>query len=285
MPIYQITYSTENTYSSDVHEVLLEFLVLPESGNGQTILESQITTEPSIKPYSGENIFGFEFLRFRMKGKISGFSFSIRILVRKETVNPYGFISLPLSEEREILFSNTFAIENYPFLDISPFTSLPVGYNIPVIGGFEGAFDFINRINGYIHDYLKYDQEITDPSRKPGQTLAEKCGVCQDFAHLMLAILRHNNIPSRYVSGYLDQGENTIGAGAVHAWIQALIPGIGWMGFDPTNNLLEDHHYIKIAHGVDISDCMAIKGVVKGYGSNQTNYHVLVEEQNKEINQ
>jgi len=285
MPIYQITYSTENTYSPDVHEVLLEFLVLPESGNGQAILESQISTEPMLKPYLGDNIFGFQFLRFRMKGKITGFQFSIKILVSKEIVNPYRFISLPLAEEREILYSNSFAIDNYPFLDISPFTSLPYGYEIPVIGESEGAFDFINRINGYIHDFLKYDQDIKDPSRKPARTLAEKCGVCQDFAHLMLAILRHNNIPSRYVSGYLDQGENTIGAGAVHAWIQALIPGIGWMGFDPTNNLLEDHHYIKIAHGVDISSCTAIKGVVKGYGSNQTNYHVLVEEQNKESNQ
>ncbi|MEI6141376.1 MAG: transglutaminase family protein [Mariniphaga sp.] len=285
MPIYQITYSTENTYSPDVHEVLLEFLVLPESGNGQSILESQITTEPMLKPYLGDNIFGFQFLRYRMKGKVTGFQFSVKILVSKEVVNPYGFISLPLSEEREILYSNSFAIDNYPFLDISPFTSLPYGYEIPVIGESEGAFDFINRINGYIHDFLKYDQDIKDPSRKLARTLAEKCGVCQDFAHLMLAILRHNNIPSRYVSGYLDQGENTIGAGAVHAWIQALIPGIGWLGFDPTNNLLEDHHYIKIAHGVDISSCTAIKGVVKGYGSNQTNYHVLVEEQNKESNQ
>jgi transglutaminase-like putative cysteine protease len=101
----------------------------------------------------------------------------------------------------------------------------------------------------------------------------------------MLAILRKNNIPSRYVSGYLNQGSQKLGDGAVHAWIQALIPGIGWLGFDPTNNLLEDHHYIKIAHGVDIRDCTTLKGVVKGSVTNQTDYHVFVAEQNKGVNQ
>lgn len=70
----------------------------------------------------------------------------------------------------------------------------------------------------------------------------------------------------------------------MHTWIEVLTPGIGRKGFNPTINLLEDQHYLKIAHGVDITDCTLLKGVSKGIGISQTNYKVLVQKQNKEAN-
>jgi transglutaminase-like putative cysteine protease len=101
-------------------------------------------------------------------------------------------------------------------------------------------------------------------------------GVCQDFTHLFVAIARKNRIPCRYVSGYLNQGGGVVGAAAMHAWVEAFVPGNGWHGFDPTNNLLIDKNYIKTAHGVDYSDCSPIKGVLQTSGENHTKYQVKV---------
>lgn len=285
MPVYKITYNTSNTYSEPVHEAILEFLILPSSENDQEILNQEIQTKPNIAYYSGKNIFGFEVLRFRLRNNIDEFHFSMKGLIKKEFTNPFGFIPLSIEEERSYLYSEDFLIDHYLYLEQNYMTILPADFPTPVIEPYEGVFDFIQRINKFVHNQLIYDNTIKDAQRTLSKTLSEQKGVCQDFAHLMIAIIRKNNIPCRYVSGYLDQGDKLIGTGAVHAWVQVLIPGIGWIGFDPTNNLLEDHHYIKIAHGLDINDCSTIKGVIKGTGTNKTEYNVSVYEQSKSTNQ
>ena len=281
MPVYHIVYQTKNTYSLPVREAVLDFLVLPVASNDQEIIDVTFETNPEAMPYTGKNIFGFEFLRFRLKNLACEFSFTLKASIKREVVNPFGFIPLPFEEEHSILRTDSFILDNYPFFNMGELTQLPNGYEYPRIKKFESVFDFAKQVNHFVRNHITYDKNIVDPFRKLEQTVTEKRGVCQDYTHLMLAILRMNQIPSRYVSGYLNQGGGVVGTGAVHAWVQVLIPGIGWIGFDPTNNLLEDHQYIKIAHGVDIADCTTLKGVIKGAGTNQTDYRVLVEEQTK----
>jgi transglutaminase-like putative cysteine protease len=123
---------------------------------------------------------------------------------------------------------------------------------------------------------LEFDPEPTNVHTTVCEAIELGKGVCQDFTHLFVAIARKNRIPCRYVSGYLNQGGNLIGSAAMHAWVEAFIPGNGWHGFDPTNNLLVDMNYIKTAHGVDYSDCSPIKGVLKTSGDNKTSYNVKV---------
>lgn len=285
MPLYQITYHTQNNYSSLIREAVLEFLVFPASLPYQKIEKIHFEHEPVSNYYTGKNMFGFEFLRFRLRNLQGNFKFTLQATVNNQKVNPFDFQILPPEEELKIIKSNDYIIDNYLFLGDGKYTQIPGDYIFPSKDKSESVFQFVNKINELVHHEINYDNTVDDPYRLLGVTLQEKRGVCQDLAHLMIALLRKNNIPARYVSGYLNQGENVVGAGAVHAWVEVLIPGAGWIGFDPTNNLLVDHHYIKIAHGVDIGDCTTLKGVIKGIGSNRTDYHVIVEEQNKESNQ
>ncbi len=285
MPTYQITYHTTNEYSQFIHEAVLEFLVFPALLPNQKINAISFEHNPSFPFYKGENFYGFEFLRFRLKDMKGNFSFTLNASVQKDEVNPFEITHLPLDEEQLILSSEDFKIDNYLFLGTGGHIGIPEGFEFPAKAENEAIFEFAQKTNSFVHDELEYDSSVNDPHRLIQKTIIEKRGVCQDFAHLMLAILHKNNIPARYVSGYLNPGENAVGTGAVHAWVEVLIPGAGWIGFDPTNNLLEDHHYIKIAHGIDFNDCSTLKGIIKGQGSNQTNYHVLVEEQNKALNQ
>ena len=108
--------------------------------------------------------------------------------------------------------------------------------------------------------------------------LQSGCGVCQDYAHVMIAVSRSWGIPSRYVSGYLSEtgqpGGQAVG-NATHAWVECLLPDLGWIGFDPTNVSPVDQRHVRIAVGRDYQDVSPTQGVRQGGG--ETNLEVDVQ--------
>ena len=112
--------------------------------------------------------------------------------------------------------------------------------------------------------------------RLPVEALSLRKGVCQDFAHIMITLIRHLNIPCRYVSGYLYRGEGRFTGEATHAWVEALLPGLGWVGFDPTNNLIASDRHIRVAIGRDYGDVPPTRGVYKGQGKETLAVNVSV---------
>ena len=106
-------------------------------------------------------------------------------------------------------------------------------------------------------------------------------GVCQDFAHIMIALVRRLRIPCRYVSGYLfhaTQNTDRSLEGATHAWVEALVPGLGWVGFDPTNNLVGGDRHIRVAIGRDYADVPPTRGVYKGETQSELSVTVTVSQ-------
>ncbi|WP_336517058.1 transglutaminase family protein [Pollutibacter soli] len=117
----------------------------------------------------------------------------------------------------------------------------------------------------YIFQYFQYIKGITNIESTVDEILQHKAGVCQDFAHVMLQVLRSMKIPSRYVSGYICPNKDGLrGEGATHAWVEAWIPMHGWAGIDPTNNVWVTHKHIKLAVGRNFSDCSPVRGSFKG---------------------
>lgn len=120
-------------------------------------------------------------------------------------------------------------------------------------------------INKYIYENYKYVKGITTIETTIDEIIQLKSGVCQDFAHLLLHILRTLQIPSRYVSGYICPNKSGMrGEGATHAWVDVYLPNFGWIGIDPTNNCYANVNHIQLAVGRDFADCTPIKGVFKG---------------------
>ena len=104
-------------------------------------------------------------------------------------------------------------------------------------------------------------------------------GVCQDFAHVMIALVRNAKIPCRYVSGYLyrsSENAHPAADGATHAWVEALLPGVGWVGFDPTINRLVGEGHIRTAIGRDYANVPPTMGVMKGKADTQLQVRVRV---------
>jgi transglutaminase-like putative cysteine protease len=134
--------------------------------------------------------------------------------------------------------------------------------------------------NQRLFDYFRYVPRSTRVDSPIDQAIVSSEGVCQDFAHTMIALLRHVRIPARYVSGYLyrsreDHDRST--PDATHAWVDALIPHLGWVGFDPTNNLVAHHRHIRTAVGRDYADVPPTHGVFRGKTDSELYVAVHVE--------
>jgi transglutaminase-like putative cysteine protease len=135
----------------------------------------------------------------------------------------------------------------------------------------------IEKCGDYIFNHFNYIKGITTIETTVEEILEHRSGVCQDFAHVMLEMLRSLGIPSRYVSGYICPNKNGMrGEGATHAWIEAWIPGNGWVGNDPTNNVWVTNHHVKLAVGRNFNDCSPIKGTFKGPARQSLSVYVSV---------
>lgn len=124
-------------------------------------------------------------------------------------------------------------------------------------------------LNARIHADFTFDPSVTTLTTPLAEVLAQRRGVCQDFAHFMIACLRSLGLPARYVSGYLETvpppGQSKlIGADASHAWVAFFCPGLGWVEVDPTNNLLPSMQHITLGWGRDYGDVSPIRGVLVG---------------------
>lgn len=141
----------------------------------------------------------------------------------------------------------------------------------------EGTRDLVSRIH---HGFL-YDPQATRVGTSVLEVLANRRGVCQDFAHLAIGCLRSLDLAARYVSGYLctepPPGEaRLLGADASHAWFAVWCPGAGWVEFDPTNNCLADQRYVLLAWGRDFGDVSPLRGVIQGGAGHDLSVAVTV---------
>jgi transglutaminase-like putative cysteine protease len=117
----------------------------------------------------------------------------------------------------------------------------------------------------YVFSNFTYKKGITTVETTLDEVWGIKSGVCQDFAHILLVMLRLMNIPARYVSGYICPNKNGMrGEGATHAWVEAYIPFYGWLGLDPTNDCLVNEMHVKLAVGKNFTDCSPVKGTYRG---------------------
>jgi transglutaminase-like putative cysteine protease len=137
---------------------------------------------------------------------------------------------------------------------------------------------FLQDLAAGVHRSFGYLKKSPTGSLPIEHALRSRQAVCQDFAHVMIALVRNANIPCRYVSGYIYQGgENVPSAeGASHAWVEALLPGVGWVGFDPTTNLLVGEGHIRTAIGRDSADVPPTMGAMKGKADTQLQVRVRV---------
>jgi len=147
----------------------------------------------------------------------------------------------------------------------------------PALPSDGDVVDYLSRFTRHLHEFFTYRQDVTEIDTPLSAFVEAGVGVCQDYTHAMLAVCRMLGIPSRYVSGYLETAPGrTLGADASHAWVEAYLPGSGWMGFDPTNGTTVGQSYVKVGHGRDYDDVPPVKGLRRGGGTENLRVAVSV---------
>ncbi len=268
-----ITHTTEYMYQEPVTDSVNEIRLSPSTNFRQSCYQHQITIEPPAALYSYEDYFGNRVHSFSVQPSHS--KLAIRTVstvithdndrTRREVLSP--------DEEWAMLGSESFRDQYAEFLlPTSHYTALnpDVTAFAAAIGVEPGlhVYERVEAVAGRIYEDFEYMPHKTGVASTTETLLQHKQGVCQDFAHLMLAVCRSFGIPARYVSGYHFVGDLNVRTSdfeqASHAWVEAYIPGTGWIGFDPTNNGLVNSRYVKLGHGRDYVDIVPVKGVYRG---------------------
>src|SRR5882762_3893915 len=162
-----------------------------------------------------------------------------------------------------------------------PLSDAAHDYAAPSLQAGRDWLEAVSELMHRIHLDFEFEPGATTVSTSVDEVLAKRHGVCQDFAHLLLACLRAHGLPARYVSGYLltdppPGRPRLMGVDASHAWVAAYSPKHGWIEFDPTNDQLADQRYITLGWGADFADVVPLRGVILGGGTQEMQVSVSV---------
>jgi transglutaminase-like putative cysteine protease len=280
------THTTRYWYSGPVSMCHTEVHLQPRPRKNQTILEFGLDVTPTPDSLlSHEDYFGNEVTFFSIAEPHRELIITSHCLADLEASAPPALeLSAAWEQVREEVAKRdtpeTFEAGQFVFESPSirvgaPFaqyaaSSFPKGR--PLLSAVE---DLSRRIYTEFH----YDKRATTIGTPVDEVLASRRGVCQDFAHLMIACLRSLGLPARYMSGYVRTGGDFAGEEASHAWVSVWCPVFGWQDYDPTNNVMPRGEHFTVAWGRDYSDVTPVKGVALGGGEQVISVSVDVSPQ------
>jgi transglutaminase-like putative cysteine protease len=260
----KISHMTEYSYAEPVEFALQRLRLTPQNGPGQRVLSWQTSVTGAGREASYTDHFGnrVELVSINDGGQ----SISIMAMGEVET------------EERNGVFGpHVGYVPLWLYLRDTPLTR--PGPKVRALAeGLEGDGDLarMHALMSAIAEGLDYAKDLTSIDTTAEQALELKAGVCQDFAHVFLAVARHLGLPARYVSGYmLDPGSMDA---ASHAWAEVHIQSLGWVGFDPANEICPDERYVRLAAGLDYADTAPVSGMRIGPGPEAVMVTVTVEQ-------
>jgi len=269
---YLIEHRTRIEFEKPVREHQCELRIAPRA-NGQNVLELEIETDPRADLASYIDAFGNTVSWFGIVEPHDSLSTSMRTRVETALANPFDYEAVELQRERAWIDE---ALWREPslwdfVLHRSPATpelaKAPFAERYPTLLAGKPVLDSVQTAVAWIGEHFRYDAAATEVHSTLAEVLEARAGVCQDFAHLLVAIVRSWGVPARYAVGYLDPqsvpGDEEV-SGATHAWAQVLIPGAGWRGFDATNGLVVNDTYVCVAVGRDYVDAAPQRGSFKG---------------------
>ncbi len=276
----RIHHRTEYTYDTPVRDSVNEVRLRPAESRWQACDASFISVMPPtpLSQYQDLNfntVHRFELPRPHRRLVID----SRATVTTREKVDferlPYGFLHRDLPKCRRLG-------ECHPFLQDSTFVErTPAVWrqalDIQHDSESEDVFETSYAIMEHIFRNYRYLAGATTVNTHASEIIEKKTGVCQDFAHAMVALCRSIGIPARYVSGYFfdaTRDHHLRGSGATHAWVEVYIDGSGWIGLDPTNNKVVDGTYVVIATGRDYREVAPVAGTY--YGAAPSSLHVTV---------
>ncbi|MER2107250.1 MAG: transglutaminase family protein [Solibacillus sp.] len=277
---YRIKHMNIFRYETEVEQSLNTIRLKPRNNERQRLISHHVKINPVSMTRENVDIWRNMIATFFIAEKHKELEVTSYSHVSVQRA-PYIY-QIQFSEEmRNIFYSQLFREHYLPYLTTSQFTTmLPMQLEsiVAAIGEPDNPVKFACDLMTYLYNSITYDPYATTVETTANEAWILKRGVCQDYTHIMLGVLRHFGIPARYISGYLYVGEddNLVGDTATHAWVEVMLPGIGWIGLDPTNNVEVLENHINLCVGRDFRDVSPIEGVYQG-GEHTLEVKVQVE--------
>jgi transglutaminase-like putative cysteine protease len=261
--IYSIRHITNFAYEPAIRESVTEVRVQPRSEALQRCLTFSLDSNPAANIMVYRDFLGNTVHHFDIPGRHTQLKITAQALVDLSATPPPQFADVGSWEDLDARVAES---DYWEML-------LPSHYAHPTQLLQELATELhLEQTFRYVPNSTQVDSPIDD-------TLRTRQGVCQDLSHIMISLVRQLRIPCRYVSGYLfhgKNGEDRSPEGATHAWLEAFLPGPGWVAFDPTNNLIGNERHIRVAIGRDYADVPPTRGVYRGEAESELSVTVVV---------
>jgi transglutaminase-like putative cysteine protease len=282
---YAIRHFTSYRYSHAVWQSMMEVRMHPRSEGRQRCFVFQLSVNPKARIFAYTDFRGNQVHHFDLPSRHRQLTIIADALVEIDTE-----VAVPDGMHHDLWDELEHLIEEKDFWDMLEPSRF--ARTTPELSAFareiavadrqgRSLLTFIQDVNAGVHSSFSYVKKSTKVNSPIEHALRLRQGVCQDFAHIMIALLRHVRIPCRYVSGYLYhsgndlEGEQTA-VGATHAWVEAFLPTVGWVGFDPTMNVQVGDRHIRTAVGRDYADVPPTMGTMKGRADTELQVRVRV---------
>ncbi len=276
---YTVRHLTRFRYSNPISQSIMELRLQPRTEGNQRCLNFQVSLIPQARTQSYFDYNGNCVHHFDIPGPHRQLNVVAQAQVEVRQTPPLPEALTPVcwdeldQTEYEYLLPSHFVYPT-PLLD-----DLRAELRIEQR---DDPLTLLRDLNRQVYEAFDYDQESTTVDSPIDDALRLRKGVCQDFTHIMLGLVRSLGIPARYVSGYILPREGTRSTpGASHAWLEVKLPRLGWVSFDPTNNLVASDRHIRVAIGRDYQDVPPTRGVFKGTATTELTVSVRVAQVNE----
>ncbi|SMB79164.1 transglutaminase family protein [Deinococcus hopiensis] len=267
----EIRHITEYRYPKPAWDSFNEVRLYPASGERQTVRSFHLLVEPEAEVYTHRDYFGALVHHVHVHAPHTFLKLQAEAIVDTHAVPDPG--PVPFSALREVSGVDR---EFLTFTARVPAGDWPEVFGVKRPAPGDDLPTFLMDLTTHLRQRFTYSPGATAVNTPLAEFATHGRGVCQDFTHAMLAITRRLGIPARYVSGYLYSGGELRGAEATHAWVECLVPGVGWVGYDPTNDCLARERHVKITHGREYTDVSPVRGTYYGGGRGELDVDVRV---------
>ena len=264
MAVFNIHHITKYEYDRPVKESVNEIKIYPFNNPAQHVLyhEINITGQPEV--LTATDYWGNRVGTFNLMASHAELLIESKLVVRnqppEQEIKKFcgNFEQLEKDVANDLFLFELSRTESSHLQDEIDAITKEIKTSTAIV-------EVVENCGRFIFENFQYVKGITTIETTVDEILQHRSGVCQDFAHVMLEVLRNLQIPGRYVSGYICPNKNGMrGEGATHAWVEAWIPGYGWAGIDPTNKVWVTNRHVKLAVGRNFNDCSPVKGTFKG---------------------
>jgi transglutaminase-like putative cysteine protease len=278
--VYSIRHITSFAYEPAIRESVMEVRVQPRNEAQQRCLTFSLDVTPGANIMAYRDFLGNTIHHFDIPGRHTQFKITAQALVDVQAASVPTVADVGTWEDLDSIVANG---DYWEMLLPSHFTqptqlleALAKELRVERRGS---PLETLLDLNKSIYKTFDYVPNVTKVDSLIDDALRDRKGVCQDLSHVMIALVRQLSVPCRYVSGYLCQREGArdrSADGATHAWLEAFLPGCGWLAFDPTNGSIGGQRHIRVAIGRDYADVPPTRGVYKGDAESELSVAVLV---------